>query len=119
MDRMLEAISNTNISSKKSTVKKTWEITDRELLKDLDPQGFKGIESATVTEEEQEWDISRSIFLTMRAGGHKYISLLKDSELKKGDEVALDSIEIITLEKDGDEPIYKANGEKLTLLRLL
>lgn len=119
MDRMLEAISDTNISSKKSTVKKTWEITDRELLKDLDPQGFKGIESAVVTEKEQEWGISRSICLTMKAGGQKYLSLSKDSKLKNGDEVDLDSIEIITLEKDGDEPIYRADGEKLTLSRLL
>ena len=119
MDRMLETISSTNMSLKKSTVKKTWEITGRELLKDLDPQGFKGIKSATVTEKEQEWGISRSICLTMKVGGKKYIPLSKDSELKKGDEVDLDSIEIITLERDGDEPIYRADGEKLTLYNVM
>lgn len=78
MDRMLEAISNTNISSEKSTTKKTWEITDKELLKDADPEGFKQVKSAVVTESEQDWGISRSICLTMK-DGRKNTSLCQEA----------------------------------------
>lgn len=90
-----------------------WAETGRELLSQLDPKGFRGIASATVTEKEQDWGISRSICLTMKAGGQKYIPLSKDSELQDGDEVDLQSIEIITLERDGDSPIYRAEGTAL------
>lgn len=90
-----------------------WAETGRELLSKVDPQGFKAIASAVVTEKEQEWGISRSICLTMKAGGQKYISLSKDSELQDGDEVNLKSIEVITLERDGDDPIFRADGEAL------
>lgn len=119
MDRMLEAISNTNISSEKSTTKKTWEITDKELLKDADPEGFKQVKSAVVTESEQDWGISRSICLTMKDGRKKYLALSRSSMLKAGDEVDLDSIVVITLERDGDDPIYRADGEKLTFHNII
>lgn len=90
-----------------------WAETSRELLSKADPSGFKAIASAVVTEKEQEWGISRSICLTMKAGGQKYLSLSRDSKLQDGDEVDLKSIEVITLERDGDEPIYRVNGEAL------
>lgn len=92
-----------------------WTETDRELLSKIDPSGFRAIASAVVTEKEQEWGISRSICLTMKAGGQKYLSLSRDSELQDGDEVDLKSIEVITLERDGDEPIYRVDGKKMAI----
>lgn len=88
-----------------------WNEVDRDLLKNLDPSGVKNIESAVVTETEQDWGISRSICLMMVGGGRKYLSLSRDSELAEGDKVDPSSIEIITLERDGDEPIYRADGQ--------
>lgn len=88
-----------------------WEVTDRKKLSELDKAGFKNIASAEVTSKEQEWGTSVSICLFMKSGGQKYISLSRDSDLEVGDEVDLKSIEILTLEKDGEDPIHKADGK--------
>ena len=88
-----------------------WNDVDRDLLKYLDTSGVKNIENAVVTETEQDWGISRAICLMMVGGGRKYLSLSRDSELAEGDKVDPNSIEIITLERDGDEPIYRADGQ--------
>lgn len=86
-----------------------WEATGREMLKDADPKGFKSIESAQVVEKEQDWGTSRSICFFLKGGGRKYIVLSRDSELEDGDEVDPSKVEITTLERDGDEPIYRAD----------
>lgn len=86
-----------------------WEATNKEMLKDADPKGFKTIESAQVVETEQDWGISRSICFFLKGGGRKYIGLSRDSELEDGDEVDPSKVEITTLERDGDEPIYRAD----------
>ncbi|MDY5911892.1 MAG: hypothetical protein SPJ62_07800 [Inconstantimicrobium porci] len=36
--------------------------------------------------------------------------LSRDSHLEEGDSVDIKSVEIITLERDGDEDIYRADG---------
>lgn len=86
-----------------------WKATNREMLKDADPKGFKTIESAQVVETEQDWGTSRSICFFLKGGGRKYIGLSRDSELEDGDEVDPSKVEITTLERDGDEPIYRAD----------
>lgn len=86
-----------------------WEATNREMLKDADPKGFKTIESAQVVETEQDWGTSRSICFFLKGGGRKYIGLSRDSELEDGDKVDPSKVEITTLERDGDEPIYRAD----------
>lgn len=93
-----------------TTYASKWNETGRELLSEADPVGFKSIESAEVTEKEQDWGISRAICLMMVGGGQKYIPLSRDSELETGDKVDVNSIEIITLERDGDNPIYRGDG---------
>lgn len=90
-----------------------WAETERELLSKKDPSGFKAISSAVVTEKEQDWGISKSICLLMKGGGRKYLPLSKDSELEVDDLVNLKSLEIITLERDGSDPIYRADGEAI------
>lgn len=86
-----------------------WEAANKEMLKDADPKGFKTIESAQVVETEQDWGTSRSICFFLKGGGRKYIGLSRDSELEDGDEVDPSKVEITTLERDGDEPIYRAD----------
>lgn len=86
-----------------------WGATDREMLKDADPKGFKTIESAQVVESEQDWGTSRSICFFLKGGGRKYITLSRDSKLEDGDEVDPSKVEITTLERSGDEPIYRAD----------
>ena len=49
----------------------------------------------------------------MKGGGRKYLPLSKDSELEVDDLVDLKSLEIITLERDGSDPIYRADGEAI------
>lgn len=86
-----------------------WEATRREMLKDADPKGFKSIKSAQVVEKQQDWGTSRSICFFLKGGGRKYVVLSRDSELEDGDEVDPSKVEITTLERDGDEPIYRAD----------
>lgn len=94
-----------------TTYNKGWEEVSREMLSE--DKDFKEIESATVVDKEQNWGTSHSICLFMKGGGKKYLPLSRDSELEDGDEVNLESIEIIELERDGDT-IYRADGEKTT-----
>lgn len=51
-----------------------------------------------------------SMCFLMKAGGKKFIPLSRDSNLEEGDSVKISSVELITLERDGDDPIYRADG---------
>ena len=64
------------------------------------------VESATVVEGQY----GLSICFVMKAGGKKFMPLSRDSHLEEGDSVDIKSVEIITLERDGDEDIYRADG---------
>ena len=90
-----------------------WEVTDRELLSKFDASGFKNIKKAEVTEKTQTWGTSVAVCLFMKDGGTKYIPLSTESTLEVGDEVNLKSIEVLTLSKDGEDDIYRADGEAL------
>ena len=47
----------------------------------------------------------------MKAGGKKFMPLSRDSQLEAGDSVKVSSIEVVTLSRDGDDDIYRADGE--------
>lgn len=64
------------------------------------------VESATVVEGQY----GLSMCFVMKAGGKKFMPLSRDSQLEEGDSVDIKSVEIITLERDGDEDIYRADG---------
>lgn len=51
-----------------------------------------------------------SMCFLMKAGGKKFIPLSRDSDLEEGDSVKISSVELITLERDGDDDIYRADG---------
>ena len=90
-----------------------WNVVGEQLLSKADPVGFKQIKSAVVTEKQQEWGTSYAICLMMAGGTQKYIPLSRDSELGVGEEVNVKSLKIITLERDGEDPIYRADGSPL------
>lgn len=96
-----------------NTYAKGYEETAREKLSAFDKQGFKDVASATVTSKEQEWGTSIALCLFMKSGGQKYIPLSKTSSLEVGDDVDIKSIEILTLEREGEEPIYRGDGEAI------
>lgn len=89
-----------------------WEVTGEELLSKADAKGFKDIKSAEVVEKEQTWGTSVSICLFMKDGMCKFIPLSRDSKLSPGDRVDPKSINLIYLERDGDE-ITKGDGKIL------
>lgn len=64
------------------------------------------VESATVVEGQY----GLSMCFMMKTGGKKFMPLSRDSQLEEGDSVDVKSVEIVTLERDGDEDIYRADG---------
>ena len=64
------------------------------------------VESATVAEGQY----GLSMCFVMKTGGKKFMPLSRDSQLEEGDSVDVKSVEIVTLERDGDEDIYRADG---------
>lgn len=64
------------------------------------------VESAEVVEGQY----GLSMCFIMKSGGRKFMPLSRDSQLEGGDKVNVQSIEIVTLERDGDDDIYRADG---------
>lgn len=85
-----------------------WEETGREKLS---ANEIKSIDKIEVVEKDNEWGTSVSMCFFMKGGGRKYVPLSRDCDLEDGDGVDPKSVEIITLERDGEEPIYRAVGD--------
>ena len=86
----------------------SWEVTNTEKLSAAE---IKSVDKIEVIEKEFDWGTSVSMCFFMKTGGRKYVSLSRDSKLNVGDIVDPKSVEILTLERDGDDPIYKADGK--------
>lgn len=91
----------------------SWEVTEREAL-----EGIEDVKSIEVTERDFRQDDGTtrtrvSMCFTMKNGRTRYVPLSRDSELEVGDKVDPASVEVLTLERDGDEPIYRVDGEVL------
>ena len=56
-------------------------------------------------------DYGLSACFLFKGGSQRYVPVSNESELIEGDEVNLATIKIITLEKDGESPIYRLDGE--------
>ena len=85
-----------------------WKETGREKLSASD---IKSIDKIEVVEKDNDWGTSVSMCFFMKSGGKKFVPLSRDCDLEEGDGVNPKSVEIITLERDGDDPIYRAVGE--------
>lgn len=64
------------------------------------------IDSITV----QASDFGLSACLMMHGGGRKYIPLSRDSALAEGDVVSKESVQILSLEKEGEADIIRLDG---------
>lgn len=84
-----------------------WEETGREKLSTSE---VKSIDKIEVVEKDNDWGTSVSMCFFMKSGGKKYVPLSRDCDLQDGDTVDPKSVEIITLERDGEDPIYRAEG---------
>lgn len=84
-----------------------WEETGREKLSTSE---VKSIDKIEVVEKDNDWGTSVSMCFFMKGGSRKYVPLSRDCDLQDGDTVDPKSVEIITLERDGDDPIYRAEG---------
>ena len=84
-----------------------WEETGREKLSTSE---VKSIDRVEVVEKDNDWGTSISMCFFMKSGGKKYVPLSRNCDLQDGDTVDPKSIEIITLERDGEDPIYRAEG---------
>ena len=85
-----------------------WEVTNTEKLSAAE---IKSVDKIEVIEKDNDWGTSVSMCFFMKGGGRKYVPLSRDSELNVGDIVDPKSVEILTLERDGDDPIYRAEGK--------
>ena len=85
----------------------SWAETSKEKLSSNE---VKAIDKIEVTTKDNEWGTSVSMCFFMKSGGRKFVPLSRDSDLEVGDIVDPKSVEIITLERAGDEPVYKADG---------
>ena len=56
-------------------------------------------------------DYGLSACFMFKGGSQRYVPVSNESDLSEGDEVKLDSIKVITLEKEGEAPIYRLDGE--------
>lgn len=90
----------------------SWEPVEREAL-----EGIEDVKSIEVTERDFKQDDGSirtrvSMCFSMKNGRQRFIPLSRDSELEVGDKVDPKSVEVITLERDGDT-IYRVDGEIL------
>lgn len=76
---------------------------EREFTKDE----IKEVRRASVVNSEY----GKSVCFVMKAGGTKYIPLSNESDLAVGDDIELDSLKAIVLERDGDADILRVDGD--------
>lgn len=92
-----------SILDKIRTYAGSWREASRDKLSKAEAASIDSIEVV-------EGQYGLSMCFLMKAGGKKFIPLSRDSDLEKGDSVKISSVELITLERDGDDDIYKADG---------
>lgn len=65
------------------------------------------VSSAEVVESQY----GLSMCFTMKSGGKKFIPVSRDSQLAEGDEVDINSVQFIELSREGENNIFRADGE--------
>lgn len=80
----------------------SWEVTDKRALSQVEKEHF---EEATVVSSE----FGLSVCFAMKSGGYGYIPLSTESSAGVGDTLDKDEIVILTLERVGNDPIYRVD----------
>lgn len=86
----------------------SWSESGRESLSKAELSSISKIE---VVEKENDWGTSVSMCFFMKSGAKKFVPLSRDCDLEEGDVVDPKSVEIIALDKDGEDTIYRAMGK--------
>lgn len=81
----------------------SWNEASRDKLSKTEVTQVKSVEVV-----ESQYGLS--MCFVMKTGGKKFMPLNRDSQLEEGDSVDIKSVEIITLERDGEDDIYRADG---------
>ena len=92
-----------SILDKIRTYAGSWREASRDKLSKAEAASISSVEVV-------EGQYGLSMCFMMKAGGKKFIPLSRDSDLEEGDSVKISSVELITLERDGDDNIYRADG---------
>ena len=92
-----------SILDKIRTYAGSWREASRDKLSKAEAASISSVEVV-------EGQYGLSMCFMMKAGGKKFIPLSRDSDLEEGDSVKISSVELITLERDGDNDIYRADG---------
>ena len=93
-----------------------WEEVNRESIPD---EVLERVSSVTVKmsegrhDDEYDFDGRLELVVTLDNGGQVYWPLSNRSELLEGDSVDPETIEMITLAREGDDDTYRYDGEKL------
>lgn len=87
-----------------------WEVTDTEKLEQAE---IDAIQDITVITKEQDWGESTSMCFLMKSGRTRFIPLSRDSDLEEGDTVDPESVVLLTLSREGDDDIVRADGSIL------
>lgn len=74
---------------------------------------FSRAESAEITEHEFTWGTGVSMCFHIKGGGEHYEILSKKSALKVGDKVNLDTVVLQAIQRTGEEPKPRVDGEAL------
>ena len=80
----------------------SWNEASRDKLSKTEQASIESIEVV-------EGQYGLSMCFLMKTGGKKFMPLSRDSQLEEGDSVDLKSVEISTLEREGEE-IFRADG---------
>lgn len=73
----------------------------------LSEKEISGIDTVVVKDSK----FGASMCFMLKGGREKFIPLSRDSELEVGEVVDPSSVSIVRLEKAGESPIYRADGE--------
>lgn len=82
----------------------SWSVSSKEKLS-------KSEQNSVSSAEVVEGEYGLSMCFVMKTGGKKFMPLSRDSQLEAGDSVKISSIEVVTLSREGDDDIYRADGE--------
>lgn len=87
-----------------------WKYVESSELEGLEDASYISVQSRGCKSTDGTIQNRLSMCFTMEDGRKKYIPISQDSELRPGDEVDANSVEVLTFEKN-DEEIYRVDGD--------
>jgi hypothetical protein len=92
----------TNVFNGLTTYAGNWSVINR---RDFNSEEKAAVKSASVVASQY----GSSVCFIMKGGGQTYIPVSRDGGFAVGDSVDLDSVELLTLHRDGDSDIIRVS----------